>query len=231
MTKTNKPVEIAPTVLGRKRAEYANLAKLDGITDKVIKDRMQQDAKLFGVTLKQYTEQLDALNKKSTSGKREQDKRTRDQLVTDTQDLLGVVNLAGMTSRGEVTLTTKEKVKAFDLLGKQGVILGDHLATSFDNVGAISMLWTPNADNPFHQFSVYIGGWEDGAKNLRYQYAPRKLPISKRSGYRDDSFSIPIADVTTKPKAPKVETEPAVEPAAAEVTEVEPPAPAVEPVA
>ena len=64
------------------------------------------------------------------------------------------------------------------------------------------MFWNPKAQNPESGdgLAVYIGGWEDGSKNLRYQYGPRKCPISKRSGYRDDSFDVPVYQVNIKTK-------------------------------
>jgi len=170
------------------------MRQLDGITEDQIKQVMEVDARLLNLTLEEYQSELEKLNKPSSTGKREQDKATRDQLITETQDLLSIVNLALSARRGEVTLSPKQKQAVFDRLGEYGETLTTHLKTAFAPVGGMSMFWNPKAQNPESGdgLAVYVGGWSDGSKNLRYQYAPRKCPISKRSGYRDDSFDVPV---------------------------------------
>jgi len=79
------------------------------------------------------------------------------------------------------------------------------MVNAFDKVGAMTMIHAPNS-----LLCVHIAGWEDGSKNFRYQYAPRKLPITKRSGYRDDSFTAPVYSLAeTAPETP--ETPPEIE--------------------
>jgi len=199
--------KIAPTTLGRNRARYENMRQLDGITEEQVNQAIELDAKLLNVTLEEYLAELAKLNKPSGSGKREQDKVTRDSLITETQDLLSVVNLAVSIKRGDTTITPKQKQRIFDKLGEYGEVLTNHLKTAFSPVGGMSMFWNPSSQVPESTdgLAVYIGGWEDGSKNLRYQYAPRKCPISKRSGYRDDSFDVPIyqVNVKTKPEPPQ----------------------------
>lgn len=205
---------ISPSILGRNRKKYETMKSLDGMTDKQIKSTKNLDVKLYNkehktsFTLEDYQTMLDSLNKPSSTGKREADKSTRDALITETQDMLSVVNLAVVNKRGDCTLTTKQKVKAFDMLGEFGDVLTNHLKTAFSPIGGMSMLWNPSSqvETANNGLAVYIGGWEDGSKNLRYQYAPRKCPISKRSGYRDDSFNVAILDIAT-PKAVIPETE------------------------
>ena len=203
MTKKVEVKQIAPTTLGRKRAEYDNLRQLDGITDKLIKQRMAQDAKLLGVTLEQFIEQIDALSRPSGAGKREADKQARDDMIIGTQNLLGHLNELKLTGH-----TSMQKLnKAYSELC---VLL-------HSDIGRMTMLWSPTIDfsefakgnrveiNPDMLCAVYVGGWEDSSKNLRYQYAPRKVPISKRSGYRDDSFEAPVYQV--EPESPTPEPE------------------------
>jgi len=209
---------IAPTTLGRNRARYENMRQLDGVTDDQIKEAMEIDAKLLGVSIDEYIAELDKLNKPSKTGKREQDKMTRDNLIMETQDLLGVVNLAVSVKRGETTITPKQKQHIFDALGVTGEVLTNHLKTAFSPVGGMSMFWNPSCQIPdaVDGLAVHIGGWEDGSKNLRYQYAPRKCPVSKRSGYRDDSFSVPMYSLKPKPQS-----EPKPEPSETETEPVE----------
>jgi len=194
--------KIAPTTLGRNRAKYENMRQLDGITEEQINQAMELDAKLLNLTLDDYIAELAKLNKPSSTGKREQDKQTRDALITETQDLLSIINLAVSAKRGESIVTAKQKQRIFDKLGEYGEVLTNHLKTAFSPIGGMSMFWNPSSQvsDAKDGLAVYIGGWEDGSKNLRYQYAPRKCPISKRSGYRDDSFDVPVYNLDTKTK-------------------------------
>lgn len=192
--------KIAPTTLGRNRARYENMRQLDGITEEQVNQAIELDAKLLNVTLDDYIAELAKLNKPSGGGKREQDKVTRDSLITETQDLLSVINLAVSVNRGDTTIAPKQKQRIFDKLGEYGNTLTNHLKTAFSPVGGMTMFWNPSSQvsEAIDGLAVYIGGWEDGSKNLRYQYAPRKCPISKRSGYRDDSFDVPIFEINVK---------------------------------
>jgi hypothetical protein len=218
---------INPSTLGRNRKRYETMKQLDGMTDKKVNEAMKLDIDLYNkqnktsFTLDDYVKMLESLNKPSQTGKRDADKATRDELITQTQDLLSVVNLAVSSKRGEVTLSPKAKAKAFDVLGEFGDVLTNHLKTAFSPIGGMSMLWNPSSQvaEAKDGLSVYIGGWDDGSKNPRYQYAPRKCPISKRSGYRDDSFDVAIHDLNAK-QTPKQETETEAE-AEAEKTEAE----------
>jgi len=157
---------------------------------------------------------IETLPKASNSGKREADKVTRDTLIVETQELNAVNNLAILSHRGEVSLTDADKVKAFDAMGERGDTLASHLNTAFDGVKALTMIHAPE-----NLLCVHIAGWEDGSKNYRFQYAPRKLPITKRSGYRDDSFTAPVYQVptvdgsgdTTEPKPEPPELAPVID--------------------
>jgi hypothetical protein len=208
---------ISPSILGRNRKKYETMRQLDGVGDKEVKSAMKLDLKVYNkekgteFTLDEYVAMLEALNKPKGAGKRDADKVTRDALITETQDLLGVVNLAVSHKRGQVTLTSKEKVKAFDALAQFGTVLSDHLKTSFSPIGGMTMVWNPQSQVPTagDGLAVYIGGWEDGSNKPRYQYAPRKCPISKRSGYRDDSFDVAVHELKVKAegKEPEVPVE------------------------
>uniref|UniRef100_A0A6M3JQK9 Uncharacterized protein n=1 Tax=viral metagenome TaxID=1070528 RepID=A0A6M3JQK9_9ZZZZ len=206
---------ISPSILGRNRKKYDTMRTLDGMTEKQVKSTMSLDVKLFNkqnatsFTLDDYVKMLESLNKPSNTGKRDADKSTRDSLITETQDVLSVINLAVAVKREAITLTPKQKAKAFDTLGDFGDVLTNHLKTAFSPIGGMSMLWNPSCQvsEAGDGLSVYIGGWDDGSKNPRYQYAPRKCPISKRSGYRDDSFNVSIHDMTPKAETPKAEAE------------------------
>jgi hypothetical protein len=191
------------------------MRQLDGMTEKQVKSTMSLDVKLYNkqnntaFTLDDYVNMLESLNKKSETGKRDKDKLTRDSLITETQDLLSIVNLAVSVKRGESQLTPKQKAKCFDVLADYGEVLTNHLKTAFSPIGGMSMFWNPSsqAKDGKDGLSVYIGGWEDGSNKPRYQYAPRKCPISKRSGYRDDSFEVSIYSLTETPKQTETQTE------------------------
>jgi AICAR transformylase/IMP cyclohydrolase PurH len=206
---------ISPSILGRNRKKYDTMRQLDGMTEKQVKQTMTLDVKLYNkqnntaFTLDDYVNMLESLNKKSETGKRDKDKLTRDSLITETQDLLSIVNLAVSVKRGESQLTPKQKAKCFDVLADYGEVLTNHLKTAFSPIGGMTMFWNPSsqAKDGKDGLSVYIGGWEDGSNKPRYQYAPRKCPISKRSGYRDDSFEVSIYSLTETPKQTETQTE------------------------
>lgn len=209
---------ISPSTLGRERKRYLEMSQLDGVTKKQVIAQMMLDAKRYAkklnkdISFEDYKADIEALTKASNVGKRESDKVERDKLIAETQELCAVNNLAILSQRSEVTLSNEDKVKAFDAMGVAGDTLANHMVNAFDKVGAMTMIHAPN-----NLLCVHIAGWEDGSKNLRFQYAPRKLPITKRSGYRDDSFSALVYNVNptseteapAKPKrTPKVKTEP-----------------------
>ena len=193
--KTDTKPKVSVTTLGRKRAEYDNLRKLDGMSEKKINARMSDDAKLYGMTLSEYKAELAKLNKPSKVGKRASDKETRDKLITETQDFLGPVNTAIMSFIGKGTLTPANKIAVFDKIGENAHILSDHLHSAFDNKGGLTFIWTPSEKNPDNLLCVHVAGWGDGSTTERFQYAPRKVPVAKRSGYRDDSFMFPLYEV------------------------------------
>jgi len=205
---------ISPSILGRNRKKYETMRQLDGMTEKQVKSTMSLDVKLYNkqnntaFTLDDYVNMLESLNKKSETGKRDKDKSTRDSLITETQDVLSIINLAVSVKRGESQLTPKQKAKCFDVLADYGEILTNHLKSAFSPIGGMSMFWNPSSQvsEAGDGLSVYIGGWDDGSKNPRYQYAPRKCPISKRSGYRDDSFDVNIYDLNVKAIPEQTET-------------------------
>ena len=201
----NTKTGISPSTLGRERKRYLEMSALDGVTKKQVLAQMKLDAKRYAkklskdISFEDYKADIETLPKSSNTGKREADKVTRDELITQTQDFNAVANLAIQSQRSEVSLTDEQKVIAFDEMGKRGDILAHHLTTAFDGVKALTMIHAPD-----DLLCVHIAGWEDGSKNYRFQYAPRKLPITKRSGYRDDSFTAPVFEIAPAP-APKAE--------------------------
>jgi len=166
-----------------------------GIPATQIQDSKVLDAKLLGYdNVEDFQKDLDILNTPSSAGKRERDKLERDQLVSETQEFLGCVNTIVRCENA----TQKQKVALFDHLRNAAIILSNHLRDGFDKVGAISLIWNPACVGADDGLSTYIAGWDDGSAKLRFQYAPRKLPISKRSGYRDDSLGVPMFELPEK---------------------------------
>ena len=195
MTDTNNKTGISPSTLGRERKRYFEMSQIDGVTKKQIEAQMKIDAKRYAkklnkpVSFEDYQTDIEDVPVKQ-AGKRENDKAERDTLIVETQDFASVPNLAQMVHNGDITLTDAEKCKAFDALGLHTQTLSNHMVNAFDKIGGMTMLHAPDG-----KLAVHIAGWEDGSKNLRFQYAPRKLPITKRSGYRDDSMIAPVFDV------------------------------------
>ena len=207
MTTDNKITDkVSKTTLGRKRVEYANLAKLPNMTKKKIESRMLDDSKLFGfATLEEYQAELDKLVKPSSIGKRASDKETRDRLIVDTRTWLAPLNTASAYHAGRIKLTDKEKLAQYDLIAEQTYNFSEELTNAFDRKHALTMIWTPFENNPHNYLNVLVSGWGDGSNTERYQYSPRKIAVFKRSGYRDDSLDIPIVKMK-KEKSTKAET-------------------------
>jgi hypothetical protein len=204
---------VSKSTLGRKRKEYENLAtilKSDGKSDNEINseidNRLTLDAKIFGIPLADYRKALSELSVKPAKT-RELDKITRDTLIKLNQDKNAGLNLAIKVARGEVKLTDSQLVTAYHQIGENANNLANFMKSAF-TIGGMIMDWIPaslDKSKPAF-FNTHIGGWGDGSKTLRYQYAPRKLPVSKRSGYRDDSFGCPIASIPEE--KPKTEPKP-----------------------
>ena len=211
MVDSNTKTGISPSTLGRERKRYLEMSQLDGVTKKQVQAQMKLDAKRYAkklsknISFDDYKADIETLPKATNSGKRESDKAERDTLINETQDLNAIANLAILSHRGEVSLTEANKIAAFDAMGTAGDVLATHMVTAFDKVGAVTMIHAPGS-----LLCVHIAGWEDGSKNLRFQYAPRKLPITKRSGYRDDSLTAPVYNMAET--APETPEEPEVTP-------------------
>jgi hypothetical protein len=173
--------------------------------------RMSMDAQLNKVTLVELSAMLDALNKPSSEGKRDADKSHRDQGIDKTALVCQFLN--------EIAETGKTNMRDF----RKAV--QDLQAHMYHDIGNVTMIWVPTVDfaefgasgkkvnvNPLKRFVPYIGGWDDGSKNPRFQYTFRKVPISKVSGYRKDAFDLVAHDsskvetpiIETKAKSPKV---------------------------
>ena len=202
MVDNNTKTGISPSTLGRERKRYFEMGELAGVTKKQVIAQMKLDAKRYAkkmskdISFDDYKTDIETLPQRGGNGKREADKLERDALIVETQELNAVTNLAIQSQRGEVTLSDGDKVKAFDIIGQRGDTLAEHLHTAFDKVGALTMVHAPDS-----LLCVHIAGWEDGSKNLRFQYSPRKVPITKRSGYRDDSMVAPVHQIPEpKPK-------------------------------
>lgn len=209
MVDNNTKTGISPSTLGRERKRYLEMSQLDGVTKKQVEAQMKLDAKRYtkkltkDISFEDYKADIETLPKAANTGKRESDKVERDKLIAETQELNAINNLAIQSHRGEVSLTDSDKVNAFDAMGVAGDTLATHMVNAFDKVGAMTMIHAPNS-----LLCVHIAGWEDGSKNFRYQYAPRKLPITKRSGYRDDSFTAPVYSIAeTPPETPETPPE------------------------
>lgn len=193
---------IPASTLGRERNRYAEMRLISGVTEKQVTAQMKIDAQRYAAKLKKtisfadYKTDIETLPTRSNSGKREADKLERDTLIIQTQDVNAVTNTAILSHLKLAKLSDADKVVAFDALGERASVLAVHLNTGFDKFGAMTMTHAPN---PHGLLCVHIAGWEDGSKNLRYQYAPRKLPISKRSGYRDDSLVAPVFEIAPVP--------------------------------
>lgn len=206
---------ISPQKLGQERNRYFEMSQIDGVTKKQIESQMKLDARRWAkklskeVSFEDYKVDIEALpKKKSGGGKREADKVERDNLIIETQELNGVNNLAILSHTGKVTLSVEDKAKAFDIIGERAEKLATHMVNAFDKIGGMTMIYPVNTDGQA-LLCVHIAGWEDGSKNMRYQYSPRKLPITKQAGYHDYSLHAPIFDVT---KQPEVTAEPEPEP-------------------
>lgn len=194
--------EISKATLGRKRKEYENLAKIEGITEDDIIKRMTEDSKIFGVELENYQSQIEALKKPARTGKREVDHQTRDNLVIETQDFLAPVNTAIQYQRGDIKLTPKQIIATFEQIAITATHLTDDLISAFDGLGGLTMFYAPcviDKSKP-KLLSTHIAGWNDNSKTPRYQYSPRKIAVFKRSGYRDDSLDIPVFEIANTPE-------------------------------
>jgi len=236
--------EIDNSTLGRMRKAYETFLTLDGKTENDAKNKLKDDIAIYNsqhstkYTLDDILSKFESMNKSSSgNGTRKQDKETREKMITDTQNFLSVPNLATLYNRGEVKLNDTQKIALFDKLAIDSDNLSQLLSESFNNIGGMTLIWSPYDNdkfpNPDKLLSCHVGGWYDNSPNLRYQDAPRKIPLpnteetinketnilpqnysprkvtsGKRSGYRDESFTPVVAiipDDTIPDEKPKQE--------------------------
>ena len=214
MVDNNTKTGISPSTLGRERKRYFEMSQLDGVTKKQVEAQMKLDAKRYAkklakdISFEDYKADIETLPQRSNSGKRESDKLTRDNLIVKSQERNALDNLAILSHRGEVTLTDADKIAAFDQQGAVCDDLGTYMNEGFDGVGSVVMDWTIKQPSGACLLCAFVAGWEDGSKNLRFQYAARKLPITKRSGYRDDSLTAHVYSLPeTPPETPETPPE------------------------
>lgn len=186
---TKSDVEIAKTILGRKRKEYQQLAEL-GKSKQVIRNRMKDDALLFGITLDDYVARLEELNKPTSEGKRQKDDAQRVKFAKSDNLCIGYENQLQLIA---VDAITPEFAVDF-CKGLQTAIL-ERSEIGYYGKGMVALRAIPRIDlstinnpnpeltNPDKLQQVLDCGWSDGSKKERHQYFARQIPASKASGY------------------------------------------------
>ena len=220
--------EIDNSTLGRMRKAYDTFLTLDGKTQDDARNKLSDDIAVYNsqhgskYTVDDILSKFESLNKSSGDGSRKRDKETREKMITDTQNYLSVGNVATLYHRGMIKLSDTQKIALFEKHAENSDILTTLLSESFDGIGGMSLIWSPYDNdtypNPDRLLSCHVGGWYDNSPNLRYQDAPRRIPLpnttevisgdtgilpanysprkvtkGKRSGYRDESFTPVVA--------------------------------------
>ena len=169
---TAPTVEIKPTVLGRKRAEYKRL-EVASVDKERIEQRMTEDAAMFGITLDDYKGRLEAMQNRSTTGKRAELKEKKmavQKLHIDVCSRLNEVITTGSTDIAELQTALKDLGSLTD-----GWVL--MTAVGKDEGSGENLL------------TINDKGWNDGS-NRQNQYSDRPQPVGKSVKGTNPPFEI-----------------------------------------
>lgn len=181
--KKQTKVKISPVVLGQNKSRYAaleaSLAKSgmdkDTITAR-IKQRMEEDALVLGVTIEKYEKLLKTVKgKRQVANIQEHKEQFRTEFDRLTENVLFAINNTE-DNRLAVALSALldydskfqeiTQIKQTDRNDFRGLIV---LSASLQDTTKLA---------------IYRGGWGDGSKQDRNQYSNgRRVPVAKSSGY------------------------------------------------
>jgi len=199
MTKkeTGGTTKISATVLGQKRAEYGRLAS-KGIEQSRIDERMAEDSLQFGITLDQYTAQLESL-KASGSGDDLEAKRAdhRAQLEAQLLDFVGYLN--GLLKADLDNAEATEWLKGFQSSARafQQSLANSEFTTRRGKQSWMIMLHSPVynliTEKPIDKnlFAPFVGGWTDKGRSYD-QYGIRMQAGGSATFYRPVSYKMPV---------------------------------------
>lgn len=205
---------IPKTELGRLRKRFDGMldVKLD---QKAIDHYKKVEIDLYNkdhgtsLTVDDLNAQLATLSSKSSgTGTLESRKELQDSIIDDTQNLAGIINIADSSFNGNVKLTTEQKAVMFDKLGEVASTTINHCLEQKPATRML-MLWVPQGldTQVIRGLAVHIAGWRDGNEKPRYQYTSgRIIPVtnSKKAVYRDDSYTVLLAEVPAQKEAVKL---------------------------
>jgi len=165
-------VEIQPTVLGRKNAEYARLRE-KGIAEERVVERMAEDAKVFGVTLEDYQGRLAEVGRKTGDGKRAALKARKEAVQAKHLEVCSFLN--------EVITTGQTDLAAFQTSLKELAEKADGwvLMTACEKDGSTGE----------GLFTINDSGWNDGS-NRSNQYSDRPQMVGKSGKHVPHPFLI-----------------------------------------
>lgn len=165
-------VEIQPTVLGRKNAEYARLRD-KGIAEERVVERMAEDANVFGVTLEDYQGSLAEVGRKTGEGKRAAQLVLKGDIQGKHLEVCSFLNeviTTGQTDLATLQITLKELAEKAD---------GWVLMTACEKDGATGE----------GLFTINESGWNDGS-NRQHQYSDRPQMVGKSGKHVPHPFII-----------------------------------------
>lgn len=194
VTTTKNP---AKTNLGRKLAEYQSKAKLDNSQDNLdfIEKLKASDAKLFGFkNLEEYQAELDKLEaNKVHAGKRELDTafQTEFSVKSDNYERACADVDADAETYKKNVITARTELINFADSYKQTVGIGESSKRTDFRRMRIQSVGGGSIRN-------YFGGWGDGSKELRHQYACGRLSADANSNLDGDLVTDDMRKIVNK---------------------------------
>jgi len=167
-----KVIEIQPTVLGRKNAEYARLIKGSVAQERIV-ERMAEDAIVFGVTLEDYQARLAEVGKSHGESKRAAQAVLKGEIQgkhLEVTSFLNEIITTGQTDVPALQVALKELAEKSD---------GWVLMTACEKDGATGE----------GLFTINDSGWSDGS-NRQNQYSDRPQMVGKSGKHVPHPFKI-----------------------------------------
>lgn len=177
-------VEIKPTVLGRKNAEYQRLRD-SGIAEERIDERIAEDAGVFGIKLDDYKGRLAEIGRKTGSGKRAALKEKKGRVQAKHLTVSSFLN--------EIKTTGNTDLAAFQTSLTE-------LADEAENWVLMTAVGKDEKSGEV-LFTINDSGWNDGS-NRSNQYSDRPQMVGKSGKHVNHPYLIrtPEPEAETAPE-------------------------------
>ena len=174
--------ELSKVRLGQLKAEELRL-RTAGLSDARIAERRSENALSLGLSIEDFSKQLETVSAKSDTKKSVLKESYRVKFDRLTDNLCVAIN----QSTDERVISALSSLIDWDCKYQSEVDISQTTRTDFRGLILLSPHFTERTI-----LARYIGGWGDGSKKDRDQYSNgRRVPQSKSTGYKKEQ-TIPV---------------------------------------